>query len=83
MPVIEAGLVGIPVLSTPVPAAVEIGGKDVLIFSTNNTPESLADQILIWIEEDPTVQMRRRVRLGFLWESIFRREILPLITGER
>lgn len=83
MPVIEAGLVGIPVLSTPVPAAVEIGGKDVLIFSTNNTPESLADQILIWIEENPTVQMRRRVRLGFLWESIFRREILPLITGER
>ena len=82
MPVLEAGLVGVPVISTSIPAAVEIGSDNVLLFSTSTHPEYLADQILIWIQDNPVYQLRKNVRQNYTWKSIFNHQIEPLLVRE-
>jgi glycosyltransferase involved in cell wall biosynthesis len=79
MPVLEAGLVGMPVFCTAVPAAIEIGGDDVLIFSESDEPAEVADRLLAWTEDSPVHRLRRRVRERYTWEAIFRRQIQPLL----
>jgi glycosyltransferase involved in cell wall biosynthesis len=80
MPILEAGLAGIPVFCTDqVPAANEIGGQDVIKFSPEADPNEVAGLILKWIEDSSVFRLRRRVRQGLTWRSIFQREILPLV----
>lgn len=80
MPVLEAGLAGIPVFcSTQVPAAKEIGGQDVVRFAPGAAPEQVASLIVNWMESSPVLQLRRRVRQELTWRGIFHRQILPLL----
>ena len=81
MPVLEAALANVPVVSTDVPAAVEIGGQDVFLFDLIEAPEELARRILAWVEDSPVVRLRRRVRQRYTWRAIFRRDIEPLLRG--
>ena len=83
LPVLEAGLVGVPVVTTAVPAALEIALEDAFVFSLNTAPDMLAEQLLNWIEENSQYQLRRRVRRDFTWQAIFQREIKPLLEGSR
>jgi mannosylglucosylglycerate synthase len=84
MPVLEAGLAGIPVFcSTRVPAAKEIGGQDVLTFSPDADADQVASLILNWVENSPLFRLRRRVRQGLTWRGIFHRQILPLLDSGR
>jgi glycosyltransferase involved in cell wall biosynthesis len=84
MPVLEAGLVGMPVFCTAVPAAVEIGGVDVVTFSESDEPAEVASRLLAWAEDSHEHRLRRRVRERYSWEAIFRRKIQPLLhrTGD-
>jgi glycosyltransferase involved in cell wall biosynthesis len=79
MPVLEAGLVGVPVVCTEVPAAVEIGQQDIVPFDRTEEPASLAERILAWAEGSPVHRLRRRVRQNFTWQAIFHRDIEPLL----
>jgi glycosyltransferase involved in cell wall biosynthesis len=81
MPVLEAGLVGIPVVCTDMPAADEIAGPDVTRFGTGEDPSLLADEVLSLLEEDPVYRFRRRVRQRYTWRAIFRSEIRPLLVN--
>jgi glycosyltransferase involved in cell wall biosynthesis len=82
MPVLEAGLVGIPVFSTPIPAAREIGDQDIILINSDDDPASVADQLLKWSEESSVHRLRRRVRQKYTWRSIFKRQIQPLLQGD-
>ena len=79
MPVLEAGLDGIPVVCTKVPAAVEIGGEDVILFDLDEEPNCLGARILAWAEGSAGHRLRRRVRQGYTWQAIFSRDIEPLL----
>jgi glycosyltransferase involved in cell wall biosynthesis len=81
MPVLEAGLVGLPVLCTNVPAAEEIGKEDVIIFDIDQDPDRLAEQLVNWAEGSPIHRLRRRVRQHYTWKAIFQRDIRPLLDG--
>ena len=82
MPVLEAGLVGIPVVATDVPAAEEIAGADMIRIDEEEEPDHLAERILSWAENSPVHRMRRRVCQRYTWQAIFRRDIEPLLGGE-
>jgi glycosyltransferase involved in cell wall biosynthesis len=79
MPVLEAGFVGIPVVCTDVPAAVEIGGEDVMLFDEGEDPDHLAGRLLSWAEDSGVHRLRRRVRQRYTWSAIFERDIEPLL----
>ncbi len=83
MPVLEAGLVGRPVVCTDVPAAQEIGGEDVTIIDPNGDAEGIAEWILSLVEETPIHRLRRRVRQGYTWRALFKRDIEPLLRGTK
>jgi glycosyltransferase involved in cell wall biosynthesis len=80
MPVLEAGLAGIPVFcSDAVPAGREIGGGEAIIFSPNADAPEVAGLIQAWMQNSPVLRLRRRMRQEFTWRSIFQRQILPLL----
>jgi glycosyltransferase involved in cell wall biosynthesis len=79
MPVLEAGLVGMPVVSTHVPAADEIGGDDVIQFDADEGPERVAERVAALAEQSPVQRLRRRVRQRYTWQAIFRCDIEPLL----
>lgn len=82
MPVLEAGLVGVPVVCTSVPAGEEIGGADVILFDADENPAHVAGRILAWAEESAVHRLRRRVRQDYTWQAIFHRDIRPLLGSE-
>ncbi|MFQ6014605.1 MAG: glycosyltransferase family 4 protein [Anaerolineae bacterium] len=82
MPVLEAGLVGIPVVCTDAPAAKEIGGEDVTLFDATEDPAHVAERILAWAEESPVHRLRHRVRQNYTWQAIFQRDIEPLLKRD-
>lgn len=83
MPVLEAGLIGLPVVCTSVPAAVEIAGADVLHFDATESPASVAELMLDWARMSPIHSFRRRVRQNYSWSQIFQRDIRPLLVNRR
>jgi glycosyltransferase involved in cell wall biosynthesis len=82
MPVLEAGLAGLPVVCAEVPAALEIGEEDVSLIDPAAGARQVADQILIWVEGRPIQRLKRRVRQMYTWQAIFRRDIEPLLRKE-
>jgi glycosyltransferase involved in cell wall biosynthesis len=82
MPILEAGLVGLPVLCTKVPAAQEIGAQDVTMFDATKEPAEVAEQLLSWAEGNPLHRLRRQVRQSYTWDAIFDRDIKPLLEGD-
>lgn len=80
MPILEAGLAGIPVVATEaVPAARELGDDDVLIFNPEDPPDYIAGQILDLVDQIPVQRLRRRVRGRYTWPAICERDIKPLL----
>lgn len=81
MPVLEAGLAGVPIAaSNAVPAAVELAGDAALIFDPTELPETVARRILDWVAANPVARLRRRVRQRYTWEAIFAHDIQPLLA---
>jgi len=82
MPILEAGMIGMPIFTTSIPAAEEIGGSDVTCFSTNDMADKVAGMILTWHKSSPTQTMRVRVRQNYTWQAIFQHDIRPLLNGK-
>jgi len=80
MPVLEAGLAGVPVVSTSVPAAVEITHNNVVLFEPDQDPAATASQIIDLVESNPIARLRRTFRREYTWQAIFERQIEPLIS---
>jgi mannosylglucosylglycerate synthase len=83
MPVLEAGLAGIPVFSTHIPASDEIGQDDVHFIDLSRSPAETALQITEVMRNAPASRFRRKVRQSYTWESIFLKKIKPLLTSKR
>lgn len=81
MPILEAALVGMPIVSTEIPAAVELGEDNVILFDNDENPAYVAGRIIGWLERSPVYRLRRQVRQNYTWEAIFRRNIEPLIKN--
>lgn len=80
IPVLEAGLMGIPVTaSTAVPAAVETGSCCLTLFDPGESARTVAARMLETLESSPVYAYRRQVRQEYTWEQIFRGKIEPLV----
>jgi mannosylglucosylglycerate synthase len=81
MPLVEAGLAGIPIFCSDIAPFRESAGAAALRFDPDAVPEATAARIAEVLREDARVVFRRRVRLEYTWEAIYRREIAALIEA--
>lgn len=79
MPIVEAGLSGLGIFSAPIPAAVEIGLKDIHLIDINKPAKQTAQQIAEWCQLNKQYKMRKKIRQKFTWKAIYHNQIEPLI----
>ncbi len=81
LPILEAGVLGVPVVASDIPIFREVGADDISYFRLDDAPEHVADTIVRALDT-PAHRLRRRVRHEYRWESIVDRLIMPLLLTE-
>lgn len=81
IPLLEAGLAGIPIFCSDIAPFRESAGEAALRFDPDAPPAQTAGRIAAALRTDARSAFRRRVRLGYTWEAIYRRDMVPLLGG--
>ena len=79
IPVLEAGLAGLPIFCSDIPPLRSLGGSHVTYFSPDAEPSELANTIANGLSSNNMFRMRVHVRRDFSWEGIYTRTIEPLL----
>ncbi len=78
LPIIEAGMIRLPIFSTRLAPFVEIAGDTLSYFEPSDPPEKIARQIIEECTANRQFKLRRHVLENYTWESIFENQIIPL-----
>lgn len=81
IPVLEAGLVRLPVFCSDIPPLRETGRSEVHLFPPDADPTDVAALIQRSLNTNPAHILHRRVLGSYLWEAIVRRKVIPLLEG--
>lgn len=81
IPVLEAGLAGLPVFCADIPPLRELGGDEAIYFSPDADPAEVARLIGERLASNPVVRLRARVRNEFTWERVYQTHILPVLPA--
>lgn len=80
IPILEAGLAGIPVFCSAIPAFRTTGQDDVTYFDPiRETAVVIAQRMLQQLDTLPSFRLRVRVRQRYRWDEIISRELIPLL----
>ena len=79
VPLLEAGLSGIPIFCTDLEPLQALAGENASYFSANDSGKEVAALIAGRLQSDKVYRMRVRVRHDFTWEAIYRRQLAPLL----
>jgi len=82
MPLLEAGLSGLPIFCTDLEPLQALAGENALFFSPNDSGKLVAERIAGRLQADPVYRMRVRVRREYTWEAIFLKQMTPLLNFE-
>ena len=80
MPILEAGLCGVPVMATPVPASQEIAQQDIRIVDFDAAPADMAQSLLEYLDSNSTTRMKMKVKQAYTWQAIYDDQIAPLLS---
>jgi len=80
IPVLEAGVSGMPIFCSDIIPLRELGGERVEYFSPGGDPKQVAELIYNRLSENPQVELRSSVRTAFTWDNIYREKISPLFV---
>jgi mannosylglucosylglycerate synthase len=79
IPVLEAGLAGLPAFCADIPPLRDLGGSFVSYFSLDESPERIAAMIVEKLSSDPSFEFRVQVRSQYAWRQIYQQQIQLLI----
>ena len=79
IPIIEAGLSGIPIFCSDIAPFREVAGAAALRFGLSEPPDQIGARIAAALRADPRAELRRRVRTEYSWQAIGRRVLAPLL----
>ncbi len=79
IPVLEAGLAGIPVFCSDIQALRELAAQDAHYFSPDGEPAHIAQQIAGVLGSSQTYALRKRVLNAYTWDHIYSSAIAPLL----
>jgi glycosyltransferase involved in cell wall biosynthesis len=84
IPILEAGLAGLPIFCTDIPPLQDLGGTFVKYFSLDEDPAHIAIRIVEELSASRLFGLRVHVRSRYAWRQIYQQQIEPLIRkGER
>ncbi len=78
LPLLEAGLIKLPIACTEIPSFLEVG-EDVCFFRLDDHPLTIAGRIVEYLARSNTHTMFRIVMLKYVLDVICRREIMPFL----
>jgi mannosylglucosylglycerate synthase len=79
MPILEAGLAGLKVICTDIPAAREIANDEATFIDPHGDPDEIAQMIVQWAQSSSIQRLRRTVRQNYTWPALFQTKIEPLL----
>lgn len=79
IPVLEAGLAGMPAFCADIPPLRDLGMADVHYFDLDDSPAQIAFLIADELSSSSILQFRARVRSQYAWPEIYRQQIDPLL----
>jgi len=82
IPILEAGLAGLPVFCSDILPLQSLGGAHATYFSPDANPHEVANTIADQLSSNPVFRLRGEVRKQYTWENIYARNIAPLLMGE-
>jgi mannosylglucosylglycerate synthase len=80
IPVLEAGLAGVPVFCTDIAPLRDLGGIDANYFSLDDNPDDIAEKISGVLGSSSVYALRKRVLQDYIWEQIYAKHIAPLLS---
>jgi glycosyltransferase involved in cell wall biosynthesis len=81
IPILEAGLAGLPIFCADIPPLRSLGGSFATYFSPDADPVHVAAQVQRRLAAEPTFGLRQEVKQAYTWQSIYAQKIKPLIIG--
>jgi glycosyltransferase involved in cell wall biosynthesis len=81
IPILEAGLAGLPVFCSDIPPLRSLAGAQATYFSPDADPRELANTIADHLVANPVFRLRCDVRRQYVWENIYAQDIAPLLMG--
>ena len=78
LPLLEAGLIKLPIACTEIPPFLEVG-EDVCFFRLDDHPLTIAGRIVEYLARSNTHTMFRSVMRKYVFDVICRREIMPFL----
>jgi glycosyltransferase involved in cell wall biosynthesis len=81
IPLLEAGLIRLPVFCSDIPPFREIAGDRVHRFALDAPPAETAARIAQFLDTDPATRLRHEVLARYSWERVFRERIAPLLVA--
>ena len=79
IPVLEAGIHGLPVFLSDIPPLRAVAGEEGVFFGIDEDSHIIARRIADRLQGDPRHRLRARVAQEYTWEGVYRRCIRPLV----
>ena len=79
IPILEAGISGIPIFCADIPPLRSLAGEGAIYFSPDSEPEHVAGLICGYLSNNPVYKMRLQVRRKYSWKQIYTHTIAPLL----
>lgn len=82
IPLLEAGLVGLPIFCSGIPSFHQTGQDDVIYFDpVYESAGNIAFMIQTYFTGNPRQRLKTRVRQAYRWDAIVRTHIVPIVEG--
>ncbi len=81
LPLLEAGLLKLPIICSRIPPFTEISDGNVCLFDLDETPEEIADKIIDMVSSSRSSGMFRRVIKEYNLDSIYTKKVIPLLEA--
>ena len=78
LPLLEAGMIKLPVACSEIPAFKEVG-EGVCFFRLDEPPLSIAGRIMEYLARSNTHKMFRNVMRGYVWNVLCTKDVLPFL----
>lgn len=83
IPVLEAGLAGLVMVISDIPAFREISGRNAVYIRSGDTPGTVAGRALRAMKRNPQLAFRKKMMSGYSWDAVFADRILPAVLKPR